>query len=79
MSIKTLIWMKPYAIGMRFIAMFRDILKGHPADAFARLRAVLWGIYGFVPMWKKRIKVQKKRKVSDKELLKHFTEKYLYR
>jgi hypothetical protein len=62
---------------MRVVAIVRDLARLRFMDAAARLYAVLWVIFKFNKIGKKRKIIQRLRKVKDKELLKFFSEKYL--
>ena len=48
-------------------------------EATARLYAILWVIFNFNRIMRKRKIIQKMRKVDDKELFKFFSEKYLFK
>lgn len=76
---KNIFFLSPYAFGMRFAAMIKDLSKLRFSNISARLRAILWILLNFKKIMKKRKEIQKNRKINDKELFKLFTEKYLFR
>lgn len=78
MSAKNILLFLPYVVIMRFVAMLRDIFSLKFINALARLRAMLWILLNFSFVMKKRKETQKLRKVEDKELLKLFSERYLF-
>ena len=78
LSKKNIFLFFPYVFLMRIIVIVRDILKIEFANAFARVRALLWVLLHFDLIIKKRSIIQKIRKVDDKVLLKYFSEKYLF-
>lgn len=78
MSAKNIFLFLPYVVLMRFVAMLRDIFTLKFINAFARLKAMLWILVNFSFVMKKRKETQKLRNVGDKELLRLFTEKYLF-
>jgi len=69
----------PYALLLRLLAFFRDLARLRLRDGFARIFAIIWVVLNFWPILKKRGKIQKMRKVKDKELFKFFSERYLFR
>ncbi|MBI2523086.1 glycosyltransferase [Candidatus Woesearchaeota archaeon] len=79
LEIKDIVLLLPYALLMRFIAIVRDTLTLKFMEAFARIYSILWVIFNFNLIIKKRKAVQKIRKVEDKALFKLFSEKYLFR
>lgn len=79
LSTKNLILLKPYLLSMRLIAIIRDLLKLNFTNALARLVAIFWIIFNFNTILRKRNKIQRIRKVNDKELFKFFSEKYLFK
>ncbi|MBW2993355.1 glycosyltransferase family 2 protein [Candidatus Woesearchaeota archaeon] len=76
---KSIFLLSPYVFGMRFVAMIKDLSKLRFSNIPARLRAILWNLLNFKRTLKKRRNIQKNRKISDKELFKLFTEKFLFR
>lgn len=76
LSMKDIILLTPYAFLMRFIAIIRDLIKLKPMEAAARLYAILWIIFNFNRIMKKRKIIQKMRQVDDRELFRFFSEKY---
>lgn len=79
LSIKNIWVLSPYVFLMRFVAIIKDILKLQFMGVLARLKAILWVIFHFSSINKKRGKIQKMRKVDDKDLFRFFSEKYLLR
>ena len=79
LSMKNIILLKPYVFLMRFAAIIRDLIRLSPMEAIARVYAILWVIFNFNRIVKKRKIIQKMRKADDEELFKFFSEKYLFR
>ncbi len=79
LSLKNIILFLPYVLIMRVIALIRDIIVLRFANVFSRLKAILWVIFNFSLIYKKRKKLQKLRKVNDNFVLKVFSEKYLFK
>ena len=79
LKIKNIILLLPYVLLMRFAAIIKNILTLKFIEGFARIYAVLWVIFHFNPIIKKRKIIQKMRKVKDDALFSLFSEKYLYR
>jgi len=69
----------PYVLGVRFVAIIKDLISLNFLSALHRIKAILWIIFNFRLIMKKRRKIQNIRKVNDKELLKIFSEKHLFR
>jgi len=78
LSLKNIIVLLPYAILMRLAAMLRDIFTLKFLNAVARLKALVWILFNFAFVMKKRKQTQKLRKVSDKWLFRLFSEKHLF-
>ena len=68
----------PYVLLMRFVGMIKDILTLDFQSALARISAILYVIFNFAGIMKKRAQVQKMRKADDKFILEVFSEKYLF-
>ncbi len=79
LSVKNLFLFLPYVLAARLFAIIKDFLRLRFLDGLARLYSILWVIFNFQSILKKRHIVQKYRKVDDSELFKFFTEKYLFR
>jgi GT2 family glycosyltransferase len=79
LSKKNTILLSKYVILMRLIAITRDLFRFKFTDAAARIYAILWTILNLNTIAKKRKKIQKMRKATDKELFKLFSEKYLFK
>ncbi len=79
LEIKNIIFLLPYVLLMRFAAIIKGILTLKPMEASARVYAVLWVIFHFNSIMKKRKIIQKMRKVGDNFLFGMFSEKYLFR
>jgi GT2 family glycosyltransferase len=75
LSVRNIILLMPYVFLMRFIAIIKDLLTLKFMNIFARISAVLWIIFHFNLINKKRKEVQKLRKVNDKFLFDVFSEK----
>ncbi len=69
----------PYVVLMRFVAMAFDLLKLHFGVIFSRIGGLFWVLLHLGIILKKRSQVQKRRKVSDSEVVKVFCERYLVR
>lgn len=78
LEIRNIFLLLPYVLFMRLIAVLRDLLQLNFGNALARLRAILWIIFNFGKIMKKRQEIQEIRKVNDKELFEFFTERYLF-
>jgi len=78
-SLKNLLLFTPYVILMRVIAIIKDLLTLKITNAVARITAMFWIIFNLNSLMKKRSRIQKMRKVKDKELFKFFSEEYLFR
>ena len=76
-SFKSLVLLLPYIAMMRFLALIKDLLRLQFMNIFSRIKAFLWILFHLHIIIKKRSKLQKMRKVSDREILKLFSEKYL--
>jgi hypothetical protein len=70
---------KIYGLLMRIIAITKDILTLNIGNALARLKAILWMIFHIAKIFRKRTEVQAMRKIGDKDILKHFSEKQLWK
>ena len=79
LSIKNILLLLPYVLFMRFIAITKDLVTFKFTNIFARLKAILWVIFNFNSINKKRKKIRKMRKVKDKDLFRLFSEKHLLR
>jgi GT2 family glycosyltransferase len=79
LSIRNIILLVPYAVIARIIAIFRDLAILRFLDALSRFRAIIWVALNLSKIIKKREKIQATRIISDKKLLKNFTEKYLFK
>lgn len=79
LELKNIFKFLPYVLVTRLITIIKDIITLHFLTAFARIRVPFWILINFSSIMKKRKEVQKIRKVPDKELLRLFTEKYLFR
>ena len=58
----------PVNIGCWFILAFLFLLRLKPVKSLAIIRATLWNIFFLPQVWRKRSKIQKNRKINDKEL-----------
>ena len=77
LSLGSIVLILPYVLTMRIAGILKDVLTLRLMDAFARIRAILWIVFNFPLIIKKRMRVQNIRKAEDKALFKYFTEKYL--
>lgn len=76
-SIRTRLFLLPYILIMRLIAIAKDLVKFQFKSAFSRINALFWILTHLSLINKKRKKLQKLRKIKDEEILKLFSEKYL--
>jgi len=74
----TIIILSPYVYGMRAFAISKDILSLNFSVAFARMKAICTVLYSLPSLFKKRARLQKLRKITDKRMLDIFTEKHLF-
>lgn len=79
LSLKSILLLLPYVTAMRLLAIVKDTLRLQFMNAFARVKAILWVFWHFNAIYKKRLQVQKIRKIGDEELLRLFSEKYLFK
>ena len=79
LSVKNIVLLEPYVFLMRFVAIIRDLSRLRAMEAAARLYAILWVIFNFNKIMRKRKIIQKIRKVGDKGLFVLFSEKYLFK
>jgi len=78
-TVKNILLYAPYVFLMRLVAIIRDILKLDFLNAFSRLKAIVWVFSNFSSIMKKRKKIQKMRRIDDKNLFGIFSEKYLFK
>ncbi len=79
LSAKNLVLFLPYVLIARLFAIIKDFSRFKFIDGFARLCAILWVLFHFKLIAKKRYVVQKMRKVNDNKLLEFFSEKYIFK
>lgn len=79
LSLKNIIIFSPYVFFIRLLALIRDIITFKFLNAFSRIKAILWIIFNFNLVYKKRKKLQKIRRADDRFILKIFSEKYLFK
>ena len=79
LSLKNILLFLPYVLSMRLIAIVKDILLFKFRNAFSRIKAILWVIFNFNLINKKRKKLQKMRKADDSFVLEVFSEKNLFK
>ena len=79
LEFRNILVLLPYALLLRLLVFFRDLAKLKFGEAFARIRAIFWVIFNIGKIMGKRKAIQKMRKVSDRELFKFFSEKYLFK
>ena len=79
LSVKNILLYLPYVIFARFVAMLRDIVALKVSLAISRLKAILYILFNFTKVIKKRRQTQKFRNAEDPYILKIFTEKYLFK
>ncbi len=72
-----IIFLSPYVLIMRLIAIIKDAVTLKFMDSFARIYAILWNLLNINKIMKKRRQIQNMRKVNDKELFKYFSEEHL--
>lgn len=79
LSVSNIILLMPYVFFMRLLAIIKDLATLKLMNVFARLYAILWIIFHFNMISRKRRTLQKLRKAEDSFLFKVFSEKYLSR
>ncbi len=79
LSWKNILMYLPYVLLLRFIAVVKDLITLRLDLAFARIKAILFVIFNFNFILKKRKHAQKLRKADDYYILNIFSEKYLFR
>ena len=79
LSVNDILFLLPYVLLMRFAAIIKDLVKLRITHAASRLWAVLWVVFNFNSIIRKRWHVQKMRKVDDKALFRFFSERYLFK
>ena len=79
LSVKNIFLLLPYVLLMRIVAIGRDLIMLNFTDSLARMHAILWVIFNFKLIAKKRKKIQKMRKADDRLLFRIFSERYLFR
>lgn len=79
LSKKNVILLNPYVFLMKFFAIVRDLARLRTMEAAARLYAILWVIFNFNKIMRKRKMIQRMRKVKDERLFQFFSEKYLFK
>ena len=79
LSAKNILLFLPYIIMARFLAIVKDRLSFNFSNAFSRLKAMLFIIFNFTFIMKKRRETQKFRRSADKYILEVFEEGYLFR
>jgi len=79
LSVKNILLLMPYVFLMRLVAIVKDVITLKFMNSLARIYAILWVLFHFDLISKKRKKTQKLRKVNDEFILKVFSEKYLYK
>ena len=77
-SMKNLILFIPYVMLARAVAIARDLLLLRFGGAFSRIKAIWWVIANFNLVIEGRREAQRIRKVGDNEILKFFSERYLF-
>ncbi len=76
---RTILLMLPYVVLMRIIALIKDFFTLNFKNLFFRLKAFFWVLSNFGLILRKRKVLQQKRVVEDKEILRLFSEKYLFK
>jgi len=79
LSAKNIIFLLPYVLFVRFMAIIRDLLLLKINIAISRLNAMLFILTNFNSILKKRQETQKFRTVNDDYLFEVFSEKYLFK
>lgn len=79
LSLRNIILFFPYVVFMRIVALIMDVITFKFATAFSRIKAILWVIFHFNIINKKRKVLQKMRTADDNFMLKVFSEKHMFR
>lgn len=79
LSLKNILLLMPYVFGMRIVGIAKDLLAFNVSNLIARLHAMIWILFNFNLIIKKRKETQKFRKVDDVFILKVFSEKYMFK
>ncbi|MDP3766152.1 MAG: glycosyltransferase family 2 protein [Nanoarchaeota archaeon] len=79
LELKNITLFLPYVLLMRFAAIVKDVFSFQLKVAMSRVKALLWILFNFNLVIKKRNEVQKLRKADDSYVLKAFSEKYLFK
>lgn len=79
LSTGSILLLMPYVLLMRIIGVIKDVIGLKFMNALARVSAVLWIVFNFGIVIKKRKEIQKLRKADDKFLFRVFTEKNLFK
>lgn len=77
-SVKNIVLYLPYVLFARLVAIAKDTLNFQFAIALSRIKALLWILFNFSSISKKRKEIQKFRKVYDSYLFEVFNEKHLF-
>lgn len=78
-SVKKILMHLPLVLLFRVLSIVKDLIKLEFGSAFARIKAIVWIIFNFGMIMKKRKQIQKLRKVEDSFILEVFSEKYILR
>ena len=79
LSVKNILLLMPYVFLMRLVAILKDVITLKFMNSLARIYAILWVLFHFDLINKKRKQTQKLRKADDNFLFKVFSEKQLYK
>src|SRR3989338_5076111 len=78
-SVRSVLWLLPYVLGMRALAILKDAMTLEWRNAYLRMSAIGWVVLHLPLILKKRGKVQLLRKVGDEVLFGLCTENRLLR
>lgn len=79
LSLKSILIYFPYVFCLRLVAVLKDLITLKPANACARVAAMLWVAFNFKKIGRKREALQKARKMSDNFVFRVFSEKEMFR
>jgi len=77
-TVRNTLLLMPYVFLMRLVAIVKDLATLKFMHALFRIKAILWILFNFNVIIKKRDETQKLRKVDDGYVLRVFSEKYMF-
>jgi GT2 family glycosyltransferase len=70
-SLKNLILIMFAYLKLKFLKSIWLIMHGKAEEKLAVLKGILWNLSNFRDTWRKRVEIQKLRRISDREIQKH--------